>query len=92
MTAKLAGVEDYYPILAELKLQSAVSGKRTAQLELSEKGEFQPKNTLHAEKESFSKKADNSKDTPLLRIQKVHFSGSMTVNMKNRILCSHLSR
>lgn len=61
MVAKLAGVEDYYPILAELKLESAVSGKRTAQLELAEKGECQPKNDSHAEKESFSKKADNTK-------------------------------
>ena len=61
MTAKLTGVEDYYPILAELKLESAVSGKRTAQLELAEKGEFQPKNATHAEQETFSKKADNSK-------------------------------
>lgn len=61
MVAKLAGVEEYSPLLAELKLQSAVSGKRTAQLELAEKGEFQPKNTVQSEKESFSKKTDNSK-------------------------------
>lgn len=61
MTAKLAGVEEYYPLLAELGLQSAVSGKRTAQLELAEKGEFQPKNTAQAEKEMYSKKADNAK-------------------------------
>lgn len=28
MTAKLAGVKEYYPLLAELGLQSAISGKK----------------------------------------------------------------
>lgn len=42
MVAQLPGVEDYYPLLDELNLQSAISGKTTAQLELAESGEFKP--------------------------------------------------
>ena len=41
MTGKLPGVEEYYPLLEELGLQSGVSGKTTAQLELAEPGHFQ---------------------------------------------------
>ena len=41
MVGQLAGVEDYYPLLEELGLQSAVSGKTTAKLELAEAGAFQ---------------------------------------------------
>ena len=41
MTEKLPGVEEYYPLLEELELQSGVSGKTTAQLELAEPGLFQ---------------------------------------------------
>ena len=40
MTEKLPGVEDYYPLLEELDLPSAVSGKTTAHLELAESGQF----------------------------------------------------
>lgn len=35
MVGQLAGAEEYYPLLDELGLQSAVSGKTTAQLELA---------------------------------------------------------
>lgn len=58
MVGQLAGVEDYYPLLDELGLQSSVSGKTTAQLELAEQGEFVPKNNSPLGKETVSKKAD----------------------------------
>lgn len=59
MTAQLAGVEEYYPLLDELGLQSAISGKTTARLELAEKGEFTPKNNTPFGEETVSKKADS---------------------------------
>lgn len=60
MVGQLAGVEDYYPLLDELGLQSAVSGKTTAQLELAEPGTFQPENDVPFGAEITSKKADSS--------------------------------
>lgn len=60
MVAQLAGVEDYYPLLDELGLQSAVSGKTTARLELAEAGEFHPENASPFGKETISKKAESS--------------------------------
>lgn len=60
MVAKLAGVEDYYPLLDELELKSAISGKTTARLELAEPGEFKPENNLPFGKEIVSKKTDSS--------------------------------
>lgn len=60
MVGQLAGVEDYYPLLDELGLQSAISGKTTAQLELAESGEFKPENNSTFGKESVSKKTDSS--------------------------------
>lgn len=60
MTEQLAGVEEYYPLLDELGLHSAVSGKTTAQLELAEPGTFQPKDSTPFGSEAFSKKADGS--------------------------------
>lgn len=60
MVAQLAGVEDYYPLLDELGLQSAVSGKTTARLELAEAGEFQSENASPFDKETVSKKAESS--------------------------------
>lgn len=60
MTAQLAGVEEYYPLLEELGLQSAVSGKITAKLELAEAGEFKPENNSPVGKNTTSKKAESS--------------------------------
>lgn len=60
MVGQLAGVEDYYPLLDELGLQSAISGKTTAQLELAEPGTFQPEGNSSIGKEIVSKKADSS--------------------------------
>ena len=60
MVGKLAGVEDYYPLLDELGLESAISGKTTARLELAEPGEFKPENNLPFGKEAISKKAESS--------------------------------
>lgn len=59
MVGRLAGVEDYYPLLAELGLQSAVSGKTTARLELAEPGEFQPKHNTPVGRNLVSKKTDS---------------------------------
>ena len=56
MVGRLTGVEDYYPLLDELGLQSAISGKTTAMLELAEAGEFKPENNLPFGKETVSKK------------------------------------
>ena len=60
MVGQLAGVEDYYPLLEELGLQSAVSGKTTARLELAEAGAFQCGNDSPLGKETVSKKTDSS--------------------------------
>lgn len=60
MTAQLAGVEEYYPLLKELGLQSAISGKTTAQLEMAESGTFEQKDNTPFGKETVSKKADSS--------------------------------
>ena len=60
MVGQLAGVEDYYPLLDELGLQSAISGKTTARLELAEPGEFTPKNNVAFGTETISKKADST--------------------------------
>lgn len=59
MVGRLAGVEDYYPLLDELGLQSAVSGKVTARLELAEPGEFKPESSFPAGREMVSKKTDS---------------------------------
>lgn len=59
MVGQLAGAEEYYPLLDELDLQSAVSGKTTAKLELAEPGEFVPENNSPLDKETFSKKTDS---------------------------------
>ncbi len=60
MVGQLAGVDEYYPLLDELGLQSSVSGKRTAQLEMAESGEFTPKNNSAFGKEAVSKKTDSA--------------------------------
>lgn len=60
MTARLIGVEEYYPLLDELDLKSAVSGKTTARLELAETGVFQPKNADPIGKEMVSKKVSSN--------------------------------
>lgn len=60
MVGQLAGVEEYYPLLDELGLQSAISGKTTARLELAEPGEFVPKNNCPLGKETVSKKTDST--------------------------------
>lgn len=59
MTEKLPGVEEYYPLLGELELQSAVSGKTTARLELTEPGEFQSPSVTPVEANTISKKVDS---------------------------------
>ena len=59
MEGQLAGVEDYYPLLDELGLQSAVSGKITARLELAEPGEFKAESTAMVGRETVSKKTDS---------------------------------
>lgn len=60
MVGQLAGVEDYYPLLDELGLQSAISGKTTARLELAEQGEFAGKKNTPFGKETVSKKTNSA--------------------------------
>lgn len=60
MTEKLPGVEEYYPLLEELGLQSGVSGKTTAQLELAEPGLFQSETFTPVGKGITAKKVGSS--------------------------------
>ena len=60
MTGKLKGVDEYYQTLNELNAPARLSGRVTAELELSLKGKFSPKKPEETfEKESFSKKKDS---------------------------------
>lgn len=59
MTEKLPGVEDYYPLLDELRLPSAVSGRVTAELEIAERGRYQPRDNTAVGREIISKKCDS---------------------------------
>lgn len=56
MTVKVQGSKEYYSTLDELKCTAFVSGKVTAQLEMSLPGEFAAKNSEALGKEDFSKK------------------------------------
>lgn len=59
MTAQLPGVEEYYPLLEELGLQSAVSGRVTAELEIAQPGRYQAKDNAAVGRETVSKKCDS---------------------------------
>lgn len=59
MTEKLPGMEEYYPLLEELDLSSAVSGKTTAQLELAEPGQYRSEIRTTVGVRTVSKKANN---------------------------------
>lgn len=58
MTEQLKGVEDYYETLAKLNVDTTVSGKRTAELEMTLSGKYVSKNLEIYGKEGFSKKVD----------------------------------
>lgn len=58
MTEHLPGVQEYYDTLADLNAPSRVSGRVTAQLEMSLAGEFKAKNNEPVGKEAFSKAAN----------------------------------
>ena len=58
MTAQLAGVDEYYRTLSLLDAPTTVSGRTTAQLEMTEAGVFTPKNSEAIGAEKFSKKID----------------------------------
>ena len=59
MTVKIAGSNEYYETLNALKVPTTLSGRVTAQLELSDSGVFEPTNAAAAfGKEGFSKKRD----------------------------------
>ncbi len=60
MTGNLPGVEEYYPLLDELDLKSAISGRVTAELEMAETGKFSASTNTIVDKETVSKKADNT--------------------------------
>ena len=58
MTSKLQGVEEYYNTLNELNVQSTLSGRVTAELEMALPGKFESKVNEIYGKEDFSKKQD----------------------------------
>ena len=58
MTSQLKGVEDYYTTLDELNIPTTVSGRVTAELEMSEPGVFESKDTTPYSQEGFSKKTE----------------------------------
>ena len=58
MTAQLPGVDDYYQTLRELDVQTTVSGRVTAELEMAEPGSFHAESDAVYGKTGFSKKAD----------------------------------
>lgn len=58
MTEHLPGVQEYYETLDELDAPSRVSGRVTAQLEMSLPGEFKATNAELIGKEAFSKSAN----------------------------------
>ncbi len=55
MTERLPGVEEYYDTLHELNAPSRVSGRVTAELEMSSPGTFHSETQTPLEKEGFSK-------------------------------------
>ena len=59
MTVKIAGSNEYYETLNALNVPTTLSGRVTAQLEMSDSGVFEPTNAAAAfGKEGFSKKRD----------------------------------
>lgn len=58
MTSKLKGVDEYYQTLSALNVPTTLSGRVTAQLEMSEPGEFQAQHPEKYGKEGHSKKSD----------------------------------
>lgn len=58
MTEKLEGTKEYYECLQALDVPTTLSGRVTAQLEMAEPGEFEPRDNTPFAKEGFSKKAD----------------------------------
>lgn len=60
MTSKLAGVNDYYYTLDELRAPTTLSGRVTAQTEMALPGVFSSSTHTAVEGDCFSKKADAS--------------------------------
>ena len=58
MTSKLAGVDDYYATLAELNAPTTLSGRVTAQTEMSLDGVFSADTHTPVKNDCISKKAD----------------------------------
>lgn len=56
MTEHLPGVQEYYDTLDELDTPSRISGRVTAQLEMSLPGEFQLKGTSRSELRAFQRR------------------------------------
>ncbi len=56
MTAKLAGVDDYYKALDNLNTTAALSGRVTAELEMALPGKFEPKKNIPLGREEYSRK------------------------------------
>lgn len=58
MTAQLPGTDEYYQILDELDMPTTLSGRHTAELEMSLPGKFTLGDSAPLGKEDFSKKTD----------------------------------
>lgn len=58
MTAQLPGTDEYYQILGELGIPTTLSGRHTAELEMSLPGKFDSGDSPASGTESFSKKTD----------------------------------
>lgn len=56
MTSHLKGVDEYYKVLADLNIPTTISGRVTAELEMSLPGKFKPENLALFGHEGFSKK------------------------------------
>ncbi len=59
MTESLPGVEEYYSTLEELNVKTHLSGRNTAEMEMSLPGEFKVKNKNVIDKECFYKATDS---------------------------------
>ncbi len=59
MTESLPGVEEYYSTLEELNVKTHLSGRNTAEMEMSLPGEFKTKNKNVIGKECFYKATDS---------------------------------
>ncbi len=58
MTGQFQGVDQYYRVLSELDMPTTLSGRNTAELEMSLPGKFEAKDPAPCGREGFSRKAE----------------------------------